>query len=108
MNSNFYLILFILSILIASYSQILLKKGAGEKNIYFNKFTVIGYTLMILSTVCTLIGYKGVNLMMSGILQGLSFVFVPVFSYFMLKEKINRTTILGIVFILIGLVIYSI
>ena len=41
MNNSIYIIFFILSILLASYSQIILKKGAGERNIYINKFTVI-------------------------------------------------------------------
>lgn len=41
MNNSIYILFFILSILIASYSQIILKKGAGEKNIYINKYTIV-------------------------------------------------------------------
>lgn len=63
--SKVYLLLFLLSILIASFSQIILKKGADQKNIYINKYTIVGYSLMILSTLLTLIGYKGVDLTMS-------------------------------------------
>lgn len=63
---------------------------------------------MIISTFCTLIGYKGVDLTLSGILQGLSFVFVPIFSFFILKEKINKQTTLGIIVIILGIIIYSI
>lgn len=63
---------------------------------------------MIISTLCTLIGYKGVNLTLSGILQGLSFIFVPIFSLLMLKEKINKQTIIGIIVIILGIVVYSI
>lgn len=63
---------------------------------------------MVLSTLCTLVGYKGVNLTLSGILQGLSFVFVPIFSYLLLKEKINKQTLIGIVVIILGIAIYSI
>ena len=102
-----YIALFVFSILIASFSQIILKKGAEQKNIFINKYTIIGYSLMVLSMVFTLIGYKGVNLTLSGILQGLSFIFVPILSIYFLKEKINKTTILGIIFIIIGIVIYS-
>ncbi len=102
-----YIGMFVISILIASFSQILLKKGAELKNIYINKYTIIGYSLMALSMVFTLIGYKGVNLTMSGILQGLSFIFVPILSIYFLKEKINKLTILGIIFIIIGIVVYS-
>ena len=108
MNNIIYISLFVLSIIIASFSQIILKKGAEEKNIYINKFTIVGYTLMVISTLFTLVGYKGVNLTLSGILQGLSFVFVPIFSLIFLKEKINKKTIIGIVVIILGIIIYSI
>lgn len=40
-NSIIYIVLFVLSILIASFSQIILKKGAEQKNIYINKYTII-------------------------------------------------------------------
>lgn len=103
-----YIAMFVISILIASFSQILLKKGAEKKNIYINKYTIIGYSLMALSMVFTLIGYKGVDLTMSGILQGLSFIFVPLLSIYFLKEKINKMTIVGILFIIVGIVVYSI
>lgn len=107
MNS-LYIALFIISILIASYSQILLKKGAMKKNIYINKYTILGYSLMLISTLFTLYAYKGVNLSLSQMLQSLSFLFVAILSYFLLKEKISKKMIIGIIFILIGIAIYSI
>lgn len=107
MNS-IYLVLFILSILIASFSQIILKKGASKKNIYINRYTIIGYGFMLLSTILTLVGYKGTSLTMSGILQSLSFVFVPLFSFLFLKEKVNKKTMLGIAVIIVGIIVFSI
>lgn len=108
MSKLFCIGLFILSIIIASYSQIILKKGAGQKNIYINRYTIIGYSLMVVSTILTLIGYKMVSLTLSGILQTLSFVFVPILSYIFLKEKIDKKTVLGIIVIICGIVVYSI
>ena len=102
------ILMFILSILIASYSQIILKKGAKQENIYINKYTMIGYGLMITSTVLTLIGYKSVSLTLSGVLQTLSFVFVPFFSLIFLKEKIDKKTLLWIAVIILGILIYTI
>lgn len=107
-NNVVYYGFFVVSILIASFSQIILKKGAKQKNIYINKYTIIGYTLMVVSTVLTLIGYKGVNLTASGILQSLSFIFVPIFSYIFLKERINKKIVVGIFIIIIGIIIFSI
>lgn len=104
----FYILLFIASIFIASFSQVILKKGAAVKNIYINKYTIVGYTLMLISTVFTLVGYRGVELTLGAVLQSLSFVFVPFFSYFLLKEKLDKRTVLGITVIIIGIIIFSI
>lgn len=102
-------IIYILSIVIASYSQILLKKGAiNKKNIFINKYTIIGYSLMILSTLFSLIGYKGVSMSLSQMLQILGFIFVAIFSYLLLHEKTNNRFIIGMTIIVIGIVIYSI
>ena len=102
-----YIVLFIMSILIASFSQIILKKGACQGNIYINKYTICGYTLMIISTFFTLIGYKGVTLSLGQILQSLSFIFVIILSKLFLKEKISKKQVIGIIIIIIGIIVYS-
>ena len=108
MNNYIYIFLFILSVLIGSISQIVLKKGAVQKNIYINKFTILGYTLMILSTFLTFFAYKIVNLSMGAILQSLSFIFVAIFSKLILKENVSRITLIGMIFIVFGIVVFSI
>ena len=108
MHNTIYILLFILSILIGSISQILLKKGANKKNIYINLYTVIGYSLMILSTLLTFFAYKFVNLSMGAVLQSLSFIFVALFSKVFLKENINKKKIIGMLFIIMGIIIFSI
>ena len=108
MNKTIYILMFIISIMIARVSQIILKKGAKQKNIYINKYTILGYFLMFISTLFTLIGYKGVELSLSGILQALSFIFVPILSCMFLKEKITKKTIIGISLIVLGIIVYSI
>jgi len=57
--------------------------------------------------ISTLVGYKGTSLTMSGILQSLSFVFVPLFSYLFLEEKISRKRFYGMLLIVIGVVIFA-
>ena len=108
MNNIIYIILFVISILIAGFSQILLKKGSGLKKIYLNKFTIFGYGIMIISTLLTLIAYSKVNLSLGVLLQSLSFVFVPLLSYIFLKEKINKNYITGVFFIFLGVIVFSI
>lgn len=108
MKNSFYVLLFIISIIIASFSQIILKKGSKEKNIFINKYTIVGYLLMLISTLFTLYGYKGVQLSLSQILQSLSFIFIAILSKVFLNEKISRKTIIGICLIIVGIIIYSV
>ena len=108
MKSNYvYVILFLISILISSFSQILLKKGSSQKNIYLNKFTIFGYGIMVFATLLTLFAYKNVNLSLGQILQSLSFVFVTILSSIFLKEKIGLRKSIGIFVIIIGILIFS-
>lgn len=108
MKNSFYVLLFIISIILASFSQIILKKGSKEKNIFINKYTIVGYLLMLISTLFTLYGYKGVQLSLSQILQSLSFIFVAILSKVFLNEKISGKTIIGICLIIVGIIIYSV
>lgn len=104
----FYILLFILSILISAFSQILLKKGSACKSIYLNKFTIFGYIIMIFSTFLTLVSYKKIDLSLGQVLQSLSFVFVIILSKLLLKENISKNKILGIIIIIMGLIIFNI
>ena len=107
MNS-ILIILYILSIIIASYSQVLLKKGAkNKKNIFINKYTILGYFLMIISTLFSLVGYKGVSMNLSQILQIFGFFIISLFSYFILHEEITKNTKIGLLVVTIGIIIYS-
>lgn len=106
MKLFFCIFLMIASVFIASFAQILLKKGASKTNIYINAFTIIGYVLMCISILCSYLGYYEVEFGLSGVLQALSFIFVPLFSYFLLKEKITKKMVVGIVLIILGTVIY--
>ena len=101
-----YIILFIFSILMASFSQILLKKGSHSKNIYLNIKTLTGYGIMFLSTLLTLYAYKGITLGFGQILQSLSFIFVIILSKIFLKEQITKKKVYGIIIIIFGIIVF--
>lgn len=108
---NLYYALGILSVTIASFSQILLKKGAMKQydtfiREYLNVFVIGGYLLMFGSVFLTMIVYRGMDFMNVPVLESIGYVLVPVLSYFFLKEKMTRKKILGILFILAGILIY--
>jgi len=108
---NAYYLLGILSVTIASFSQVLLKKGAMNKydsfiKEYLNVWVIIGYLLMFASVFLTMLVYRGMDFMNVPVLEAIGYVLVPVLSYFFFKESLTRKKIIGIACILAGIIIY--
>ena len=108
---NGYYVLGLLSVTIASFSQILLKKGAMKQydsfiKEYLNIFVISGYVMMFGSVFLTMIVYRGMDFMNVPVLEAVGYVLVPVLSYLFFKEKLTKKKILGILIILAGIVIY--
>lgn len=108
---NAYYLLGIISVTIASFSQILLKKGAMMHHDsfikeYLNVCVITGYIMMFASVFLTMIVYRGVDFMNVPVLEAIGYVLVPMLSYFFFKESLSRKKVIGIVCILIGIFIY--
>lgn len=108
---NIYYVFGILSVVIASCSQILLKKGAMKKydsfiREYLNVYVISGYFFMFASLFLTMIAYRGLNFMNVPVLEAIGYVLVPVFSYFFFKERLTKKKIAGIACILAGIFVY--
>lgn len=108
---SMYYLLGIISVIIASFSQILLKKGAMTKHDsfikeYLNVCVITGYIMMFGSVFLTMIVYRGVDFMNVPVLEAIGYVLVPVLSYFFFKEALTKKKIAGIICILIGVLIY--
>lgn len=108
---NGYYILGLLSVIIASFSQILLKKGAMNKydsfiREYLNVFVISGYGMMFLSLFLTMIVYRGMDFMNVPVIEAVGYVLVPILSYLFFKEKLTKKKVLGILFILAGIFVY--
>ncbi len=110
---NFYYILGILSVMIASFSQILLKKGAMQKHDsfireYLNFYVITGYIMMFLSVFSTMIVYRGMDYMNVPVLEAIGYILVPILSWFFFQERLTKKKLLGVACILMGIVIYYI
>ena len=110
---NKYIILLILAVLVSSISQIILKKSASKKyksvvKEYINTYVIIGYLLMVLSTVLVILGLKGVSYKDEPIIESLGYIFVMILSNKILGEKITKNKIIGNALILFGIFIYYI
>ncbi len=106
-----YIILLVLAVLVSSVSQIILKKSASKTynsifREYFNLYVIIGYGLMVVSTVLVILGLKGVPYKNEPIIESLGYIFVMILSNLILGEKITKKKIIGNLLILSGIIIY--
>ena len=111
MNKAFFNL--ILSIFIASVSQVLLKKSSNKKydNLikeYLNFYVVSGYILLIISTVLTIIAMKNLDYKNVPILESSGYIIVMILSYLFLSEKITKRKLIGNIIILLGIAVYYI
>jgi len=107
-----YLLIFIISVFIASFSQILLKKSANKNHAngwreYLNKYVITAYFIFFISTILTIIAYKGIELKYGPIIESLGYIFILIMSKMFLDEKITRNKLLGIFLIVIGIFVFS-
>ena len=108
-----YYFIMVLSVIVASFSQIFLKVGANKKydsikKEYLNRYVIGGYFLLFLSTLLTIWAYTRIAYTSGPIIESLAYIFVMILSFLILKEKISWNIILGNVIIIIGIIIFYI
>lgn len=106
-----YLMVALGSVCIASFSQVMLKMGAEKKYVskireYLNVYVIGGYGMLFVSMLLTIAAYSRLSYLSVPVVETVGYVLVPVLSYFFFKEKMSRRKIIGILFILAGIVIY--
>ena len=105
------IILLILSVSVASAAQILLKLSANQSHSsrireYLNPLVISGYGMMLLSTVLTMLGLRTVPLSWSPLIESLSYVFISVMGWCILKEHFTRRKLAGLGLILLGVFMF--
>lgn len=110
---NKFLIFKIVSVLIAAYSQVLLKKSANMNHDsfikeYLNPRVIIAYVIFAISVLLSIVSLRGISIGFSAIIESLNYILVPILGYLFFKERMNKKQVLGIGLIVIGIIIYSI
>lgn len=105
------MMLLVLSVVVASFSQILLKKSAGKVyesviREYLNVFVIVGYGMMVVSTLLTVGGYAGLEYKNGAVIEALGFVLVMFLSRIFFGEKITKKKLLGNSLILLGIFVF--
>lgn len=107
-----YSMVLLIGVFISAISQVLLKKAALKHydNIiqeYLNPRVIIAYAMFVGTTFLSIIAYRGIPLSMGPILEASSYIYVTVFGVKIFKEKINKRKVIALIFILSGILIYS-
>ena len=100
-----------MSVFIATCSQILLKKSSDIKyesiiREYLNWRVIVGYGMMIISTILTIIAFKNLDYKYGPILESVGYIFIMILGKFFLKEKITNGKIIGNTLIFIGIIVF--
>ena len=107
-----YYLLVIISVLAAAGAQMLLKQGAKNQYAifwrqYLNPWVIGGYGIMGCSMLLNIFCLShGVQVKEISIIESLSYLFVPCFSWLFFKEKITWRKAGAIVVIMVGVVVF--
>lgn len=108
-----YSIVFIISVFLSSISQILLKKSAKKiydrrLEEYLNPLVIFSYGLFFICTLITIIAYKKIPLSLGPILESTGYIYVSILGAIFLGEKFSKKKLSGMLFIILGIIIFSI
>lgn len=108
--SPLHVFIYIFSVFISSVSQIILKTSADKKyesriREYLNPRVIIAYGIFFLATFVTIYAYKGIPLSVGPILETTGYLWISLLGYFILKEKLSRRKITGLVIVVAGIII---
>lgn len=111
MQINGYMLLYVGSVLLASFSQILLKKSAGKKydsliKEYVNPLVIGGYGLLCLSMLITIAAFRGLAYKNGPVIESLGYVLVLFLGRFFFKEKLTIRKLTGTILILAGILVF--
>ena len=106
-----YSCILLVSVLISSVSQILLKISAKKTypsriREYLNPYVIVGYGLFFGCTLISMYALKVVPLSMAPMLEATGYIFVAILSYLFLRERLSKRQFIGFALIIIGMIVY--
>lgn len=101
-----------LSVVIASISQVLLKKSAQNTydtvlKEYFNPYVIGGYGLLFVSMLLTVYAYSGMDYKNGPVIESLGNVMVLILGAVVFGERISIRKMAGIVCIMAGIAVFN-
>ncbi|MCL1987472.1 MAG: DMT family transporter [Firmicutes bacterium] len=107
-----YALLMVTGSFIASCSQMLLKHATKKsyKNFiqeYLNRWVVGAYGLFGIATLLSMYTLRYIPLSLAPMLEATGYIFVAVLGWIILKERLNKRQILGMLLIVAGIFVFS-
>lgn len=111
-NLGIYIGLYLFSVLVASLSQIILKKSAMIQHDthlkeYLNPYVFTAYTFLFTSSLLTTFAYRGVPLTLGPVLESTAYIYIGILGVLVLKEKLSKKKIIGNILIVMGILIFA-
>lgn len=108
---NPYIAVMIFSVMVASVSQLLLKKSADRHHLsifweYLNPYTMTAYFLLLCSTLLTIAAFRGLDYKNGPVIESLGYLFVLILGRVFNHEKISRRKLVGNFVIIAGIIIF--
>ena len=105
-------IIVISSVLLAACAQMLLKQGARQQydnwwRQYINGWVIGGYAIMFATMMMNIYAMsRGVEVKEVSIIESMSYLFVPILSFVIFKERLTWRRVGAIVAIIIGIIVF--
>lgn len=107
-----YYLVVIAAVLLAAFAQMMLKRSASIEHTsvvreYLNFWVIGGYFLMGISLLVNIFALsRGVQVKEVSIMESLSYLFVPLLSWWFFGERITKRKALSIAMILVGIIVF--
>lgn len=107
-------IIVISSVFLAACAQMLLKQGARQQydtwwRQYINRWVIGGYAIMFGTMMMNIFAMgRGVEVKEVSIIESMSYLFVPILSFVIFKERLTWRRVGAIAVIIIGLMVFFI
>ena len=110
---NIFILVMIFVELLASVSQVLLKKSAQKEypsriREYLNVLVIGGYGLLVLSMIIGIFCYKHLGYMGTVVMEPIAYIMVMFLSRLVFGEKITGKKVIGMCLIIAGILIFNI
>ena len=105
-------IIVILSVFLAACTQMLLKEGARQRydawwRQYINGWVIGGYAIMLGTMMMNIFAMsRGVEVKEVSIIESMSYLFVPILSFVIFKERLTWRRVSAIAVIIIGIIVF--